>query len=179
MLRGRVSALAWAEPPVAKSRQKTVYEIPDFGTPVPGQIADVRWAHALGTNNMHKGAIAEALRVWLDDNPSFWALVGTFIDNNGNKTATSGWSINSLHGRQILHALRNGHVYARSMFDLGGVTVSESLQAALDGENGAQEAVISLPKLTKDPFGWTEAELNLATATARDWLYPTEELVAA
>lgn len=174
-----MSVVTWAEPPAKKARLKGAYFVPDFGTPVLGEIADMRWAHALGTNNVHKGIITEALRYWLDDNPRYWALVGSFTLNGNSRNATSGWSANSLHGRNILHAVYDGGVYARSMLELGDMTPSESLQAALNGDNGVLGSAIALPKLEKDPFGWTEAELNLAAATAREWLYPTEELVAA
>jgi len=175
-----MSVLMWAEPPVKESRlpAASLYVIPDFGDPQPGEITDLRWTHAVGTHNKHKGAIAKALGHWLDDHPSYWVLVGEYT-RKGERKFSTGWAPGTLDGNDILHVMRDGNIYARSRLDLGGTTAAESLQAALDGENGAQEAVLTLPKLTKDPFGWTEAELNLAVATARDWLYPTEELVAA
>lgn len=173
-----MSVLAWVDPPAKMTMEKSAYVVPDFGTPVPGEIADLRWAHAIGTNNVHKGMISKALRAWLDENPRYWALVGSFSLHGNSRNATSGWSVNSLHGRDILHAVRDGSVYARSTQELGDMTPSESLQAALDGDNGARESALCLPKLTKDPFGWTEAELSSAVAVARDWLYPTEAIAA-
>lgn len=178
-----MSVLAWVDPPApqpkaAKAKLGVAYEIPDFGTPTLGEIPDVRWAHDMGTHNLHKGAITRALKQWLEDHPSYWVLVGTYGTEEDHKARTSGWRTSSLYDLGILHALRAGNVYAHSERELGGVTVHESLQAALDGGNGALEAIITLPKLTKDPFGWTEAELTSAVAVARDWLYPMEELAA-
>ncbi|MBT2587911.1 hypothetical protein J7I86_19055 [Arthrobacter sp. ISL-95] len=176
--------MTWSEPPSVKPRTRKpglelVYEIPDFGVPVLGEIPDFRWARAVGASSKHKGAVTRALGQWLEDNPGYWVLVGTYGREKGFKAGTSGWGTGSLYDLNIPHSLRDGNIYAHSHLDISGLSTAESLQAALDGENGVHDAVLTLPKLEKDPFGWTQAELNLATAIAREWLYPTEELVAA
>lgn len=173
-----MSVLAWADPPPVAER----YPMPEFPTAEPGSVVDLRFVAEMSTGRGHSRVLIPALHTWLDDNPEVWALVGTH-DREGTVThTTSGFHPYALPKRGLIGCHIDSRSYARSAILLSAAdreAVHASLARALKIDSDEADGEIRLPRLTKDPFGWTSAELNSAVAAARDWLYPTEELVAA
>lgn len=92
---------------------------------------------------------------WLDEHPGRWAMVGE---------GEMGTTIGTLGQRGYAHSVRGDRTYASRPHPEG-----ESLRDALN-----RTAVVfdALPRLERDPFNWTPAELADAVQTARDNLFP-------
>lgn len=98
---------------------------------------------------------------WLEANPGRWALVfENGMGTSGDIIRKLGY-VSSTKGRDLATL----KVYAQNPHP-----EAETLKAAL----ARTERVLYLPKLERDPFNWTPAELADACQVARDNLFPVD-----
>jgi hypothetical protein len=162
-----MSGLRWIEEPPASH--------PDWDGPLPTQgsrwaVTDLTGLYQLQGSRAPLGAVVR----WLDANPGCWALVGTYDLLSSKRSRLAGWNEASLSKRGLPVRMHEGNVYAQSVSK-----EAHELERVLAFLAGETMDGFELPRLERDKFDWSLAELLTAAETARNWLFPSVSHAAA
>ncbi len=127
-------------------------------SPYRGRVVDLVNPYANRDTNRGGGLRSkghEKAFQWMDANPGRWALVGE---------GDMGTTISTVNQLGYNSSVRGDRTYACRPHPEG-----ESLREAL---HRTVVYVDALPRLERDPFNWTPAELADAVKTARENLFP-------
>lgn len=135
----------------------------ELNNPYRGKVVDLVNPYLTREGNRGGGSTAAGTEYtlwWLHRNPGRWALVGENSLGISRETAQN-------LGLRALYRGVGDRVYAQVPHP-----EAEPLAEALHRSASLPDA---LPRLTRDPFNWTKAELAEAAQIARDNLFPVTD----
>jgi hypothetical protein len=109
---------------------------------------------------------------WMEANPGRWFIVGEIDREHGTRNDTDiGMSLATARRNGFEAERLNSKVYAR-LSHPAGLPLSDFVTRSYERQ------FEPLPKLERDKFDWSLAELLTAAETARNWLFPMNAVAA-
>ena len=136
-------------------------------SPHRGKVADLvnpylTPAAGLAGGNRARAVGSGSIAAWLEAHPGRWAMV-----------SEDGMGVSPEAMRRLgYNVAKRGPEADLRVYVQKPHPDAETLRAALARSYDGSEAVLYLPKLERDPFDWTPAELAAAADHARSRLFP-------